>query len=451
MAESRMLVFEANPQKATVLTRAEENLARDLFANFDSAWDHPALQSRLRQARSQPGDSASTLNSMTLFGVIWSSSKRPEFQKSQVVWKAMRVELENHGVLPRLVLEFNAYVTRNGKAHWRGKEQSTEVQGPLGHSISTAWKDHEKQRRTRGTKSVVNSFSEPPPAKFFVRERSLPPLAPETGSSTTSSSSSSFMRSSKLSQERHPSYNGQQELVDQRQFSHSSFPHPDLRPHSSLSPGSGAPSVPAQINSIFGVDETRQPQTFDQTYPSIPGIQYKHERLAHSHSLYPSSPFGPNSLPRETQRAATYGVISGPSNLTSTRYMSNIPQSDSFSSQAYQTDSLLPPMAYSSFSSPSFNPTTAYNPASVLPQVDHRNDYNLQSGNEYARNRYESTQNENGQGFEYGAGLVHNSDYGDGRAVFQSNWSVDESVAFEAFCASYDTGSSSYEGNYQEY
>ncbi|KAJ3991010.1 hypothetical protein F5050DRAFT_1898732 [Lentinula boryana] len=306
MAESRMLVFEADPQKATVLTRAEENLARDLFANFDSAWDHPALQSRLRQARSQPGDSASTLNSMTLFGVIWSSSKLPEFQKSKVVWNAMRVELENRGVLPRLVLEFNAYVTRNRKALWRGMEKSTEVQGPLGHSISTAWEDYKKQRRTRGTKSVVNSSSEPPPAKFFVRERPLPPLTPETGSSTTSSSSSSFMRSSKLSQERHPSYNGQQEL---ERFSHSSFPHPDLRPHSSLSPGSGAPSAPAQINSTFSVDETRQTQTFDQAYPSVPGVQYKHERLAHP--PYPSSPFGPNSLPRETQRAATYGVISG--------------------------------------------------------------------------------------------------------------------------------------------
>ncbi|KAJ3792612.1 hypothetical protein GGU11DRAFT_802595 [Lentinula aff. detonsa] len=451
MAESRMLVFEANPQKASILTRAEENLVRDLFANFDSAWDHPALQSRLRQARSQPGESASTLNSLTLFGVIWSSSKRPEFQKSKVVWKAMRVELENHGVLPRLVLEFNAYVTRNGKAHWRGMEKSisSEVQGPLGHNISSAWKDHEKQRKTRGTNSLVNPSSEPPPAKFFVRERPLPPSAPEIGSSTTWSSSSSFMRSSELSQERHPSYNGQQELVGQGQFSHSSFPHPDLRPHSSLSTGPGAPSATAQINSIFGVDETRQTQTFDQAHPSIPGVQNKHERIAHP--LYPSSPFGPNSLPRETQRAATYGVISGPSNLASTRYMSNIPQPNSFSSQAYQTDSLLPPLGYSSFASPSLNPTTAYNPASVPPQVDHRNDYNLQSGNAYARNRYEGTQNENGQSFEYDGGLVHNSGYGDGRAAFQSNWSVDESEAFEAFCASYDTGSSSYEGNYQGY
>ncbi|KAJ3793448.1 hypothetical protein GGU11DRAFT_799783 [Lentinula aff. detonsa] len=449
MAESRMLVFEANPQKATILTREEENLARELFANFDSAWDHPALQSRLRQARSQPGNSASTLNGMTLFGVIWSSSKRPEFQKSQVVWKAMRAELENHGVLPRLVLEFNAYVTRNGKAHWRGMEKSisTEAQGPLGHSISSAWKDHQKQRRSKGTKSDVNSSSEPPPAKSFVRERSLPPPAPQTGSSTTWSSSSSFMRSSELSQERHPSYNGQQELVGQGQFSHSSFPHPDLRPHSSLSTGPGAPSAPAQINSIFGVDETRQTQTFDQAYPSMPGVQYQHEHLAHP--LYPSSPFGPNSLPRETQRAATY--VSGPSNLASTRYMSNIPQPDSFSSQAYQTDSLLPPLGYSSFSSPSFNPTTAYNLASVPPQVDHRNDYNLQSGNTYARNRYEGTQNENGQSFEYDGALVHNSGYGDGRAAFQSNWNVDESEAFKAFCASYDTGSSSYEGNYQGY
>ncbi|KAJ3991351.1 hypothetical protein F5050DRAFT_1794502 [Lentinula boryana] len=445
MAESRMLVFEANPQRASILTRAEENLARELFANFDSAWDHPALQSRLRQARSQPGISAPTLNGMTLFGVIWSSSKRPEFQKSQVVWKVMRVELENHGVLPKLVLEFNAYVTRNGKAHWRGMEKSTEVQGLLGPSISSAWKDHQKQRRMRGTKSDVNSSSEPPPAKFFVRERSLPPPAPQTGSSTTSSSSSSFIRSSKLSQEHHSSYNGQQELVDQGRFSHSSFPHPEIRPHSSLSIGSGAPSAPAQINSIFGVDETRQTQTFDQAYPSMPGVQYQHERLAHP--LYPSSPFGPNSI----LRAATYGATSGPSNLASTRYSSNIPQTDSFSSQAYQSESLLPPMSYSSFSSPSFNPTTAYSPVSVPPRVDHRNDYNLQSGNGYARNRYESTQNENGQGFEYGAGLVHNSDYDDGRAVLQSNWSVDESAAFEAFCASYNTGSSSYEGNYQGY
>ncbi|KAJ3712558.1 hypothetical protein DFJ43DRAFT_1106223, partial [Lentinula guzmanii] len=433
MAESRMIVFDANPQKATILTREEENLARGLFANFDSAWDHPALQSRLRQARSQPGNGASTLNSMTLFGVIWSSSKRPEFQTSKVVWDAMRAELENHGVLPRLVLEFNAYVTRNGKAHWKRMEKSisTEVQGPLGPSISSAWKDHEKQPRTRGTKSLVNSSSEPPPpAKFFVRERPLPPSAPEIGSSTTWSSSSSFMRSSELSQEHHSSYNGQQELVDQGRLSHSSFPHPNLRPHSSLSTGSGAPSAPAQINSIFGVDETRQTQTFDQAYPSIPGVQNKHERLAHP--LYPSSPFGPNSLSLETQRAATYGVTSGPSNLASTRYMSNIPQPNSFSSQAYQTDSLLPPLDYSSFSSPSFNPTTAYNPASVPPQVDHRNDYNLQSGNVYARNRYESTQNGNRQSFEYDGGLLHNSGYGDGRAVFQSNWSVDESEAFKA-------------------
>ncbi|KAJ3999790.1 hypothetical protein F5050DRAFT_1709465 [Lentinula boryana] len=383
MAESRMLVFEANLQKATILTRAEENLARELFANFDTAWDHPALQSRLRQARSQPGNSASTLNGMTLFGVIWSSSKRPEFQKSQVVWKAMRVELENHGVLPRLVSEFNAYMTRNGKAHWRGMEKSisTEAQGPLGDSISSAWNDHRKQRRTRGTNSLVNPSSEPPPAQFFVRERPLPALAPEIASSTTSSSSPSFMRSSQLFPELHPSYNGQQELVDQGGFSHSSFPHPDLRSHSSLSTGSGAPSAPAQINLAFGVDETRQTQTFDQAYFSIPGVQYQPERLAHP--LYPSSPFGPPSIPRETQRSATYGVISGPVNLASTRYMSNIPQPDSFSSQAYQADSLLPPMGYSSVSaSPSFNPT---------------------------------------------------------------------SVAFGAFCASYDTGSSSYDGNYQGY
>ncbi|KAJ3982084.1 hypothetical protein F5890DRAFT_422444 [Lentinula detonsa] len=257
------------------------------------------------------------------------------------------------------------------------------------------------------------------------------------------------MRSSNLSQERHTSYNGQQELVGQGQFSHSSFPHPEIRPHSSLSIDSCAPSAPAQINSIFGVDETRQTQTFDQAYPSMPGVQYQHERLAHP--LYPSSPFGPNSIPRETQRAATYGAISGPSNLASTRYSSNIPQTDSFSSQAYQTESLPPPMGYSSFSSPSFNPTTAYNLASVPPQVDHRNDYNLQSGNTYARNRYEGTQNENGPSFEYDGRLVHNSGYGDGRAAFQSNRSVDESEAFKAFCPSYDTGSSSYEGNYQGY
>ncbi|KAJ3784909.1 hypothetical protein GGU10DRAFT_333527 [Lentinula aff. detonsa] len=114
MAADSMFVFDANPHAPSIINSEEEALVRTLFANFDTAWNHPALQTRLIRAWHQPRRQ-SILNGMTLFGAIWSASKLPNFRSYKVVWDAMRVHLENDGVLAALVSKFNAYVARIGR------------------------------------------------------------------------------------------------------------------------------------------------------------------------------------------------------------------------------------------------------------------------------------------------------------------------------------------------
>ncbi|KAJ3743732.1 hypothetical protein DFH05DRAFT_1245355 [Lentinula detonsa] len=113
MAADSIIVFDANPHAPSIINSEEEALVRMLFANFDTAWNHPALQTRLIRAWHQP-HRHSILNGMTLFSAIWSASKLPNFRSYKTVWNAMRVHLENDGVLAALVSKFNAYVARTG-------------------------------------------------------------------------------------------------------------------------------------------------------------------------------------------------------------------------------------------------------------------------------------------------------------------------------------------------
>ncbi|KAJ3735123.1 hypothetical protein DFJ43DRAFT_1166862 [Lentinula guzmanii] len=133
MAADSMFVFDANPHAPSIINSEEEALVRTLFANFDTAWNHPALQTRLIRAWHQPRRQ-SILNGMTLpvFSAIWSASKLPNFRSYKVVWDAMRVHLENDGVLAALVSKFNAYVARIGResTEIRTVQLQTHLQAP---------------------------------------------------------------------------------------------------------------------------------------------------------------------------------------------------------------------------------------------------------------------------------------------------------------------------------
>ncbi|KAJ4468914.1 hypothetical protein J3R30DRAFT_3409948 [Lentinula aciculospora] len=472
MAQSSMFVFDANPHAASIRTisHAEESLALQLFANFDKAWNHPALQDRLRRARNQTNDAPSTLNSMTLFSVIWSSAKPAEFQTYQIVWKAMRMQLENSGVLARLVSEFNACVTRKAKAHWRETGKSgvesqinSGLPQPLGHSISRAWQEvgrRKVQRKTRGiTKSSVVSSSYPAiprssddrgvESKFFVRKRPSPAPTP-TGSTPNPPSLYSSVPYPEFPSEQNLYFDEEEEETNNREsfYRDSSYPPSNSYSPSFRSFNSGTTPVSAQqMYSMAGQQQMLAPAfTSNANSYSDPG--YGHELLQQPLVDYSSfSPYATNSLPevypQTQQSAARFGLVaSGPSNITSSDYATQIPQQNSYSTQGYHTTNtpFSQPQTYDSFLSRSLvDSTTSYNSAFIPPQANYiRRNLDMDSGgeHEFDSDAYEGMQSE--QGFGYSGmydGMnmqpeMTNHNFGNGHgAVTDCQWTVNGSAA----------------------
>ncbi|KAJ4000362.1 hypothetical protein F5050DRAFT_1804217 [Lentinula boryana] len=178
MAADSMFVFDANPHAPSIISSAEEALVRTLFANFDTAWNHPALQTRLIRACHQPSRQ-SILNGMTLFGAIWSASKLPNFRPYKVVWDAMRVHLENDGVLAALVSKFNAYVASVGikTTDSRLVQLQTHLEDPQAPgSFTSIPREDAGHHQTKKIKSLGEKFSKSDKLSptYFLQEPSPP-------------------------------------------------------------------------------------------------------------------------------------------------------------------------------------------------------------------------------------------------------------------------------------
>ncbi|KAJ3754815.1 hypothetical protein EV360DRAFT_73391 [Lentinula raphanica] len=153
-----MIVFDSDPQSTSPISSEEEALVRSLFASFDTAWNHAALQERLRRAQRQSKlepHSYSTLNRMTLFSIIWSAAKEPEFRPHQIVWSAMRVFLENSGVLEDLVARFNASASQGDLEQSHAQDMVLAASSVSRGSVER----RQEERRARRARSSSASFT----------------------------------------------------------------------------------------------------------------------------------------------------------------------------------------------------------------------------------------------------------------------------------------------------
>ncbi|KAJ3720604.1 hypothetical protein C8R42DRAFT_722287 [Lentinula raphanica] len=141
------VAWHTNPNVSAGLDIAEKELAHKLFASFEVAWNHPALQKCLqRHVRMVQNDrQSSNLNAMTLFSVIW-KYECPGSHNSHFVWMAMRAELDD--VLAKLVSHFHA--------HARGDHTGTEEMSN-GIQTSNISRHNQMQHRTRETAASVES------------------------------------------------------------------------------------------------------------------------------------------------------------------------------------------------------------------------------------------------------------------------------------------------------
>ncbi|KAJ3904292.1 hypothetical protein F5879DRAFT_1022955 [Lentinula edodes] len=476
MAESSLFVFDVNPQGESIISPEEVARVHELFASFDTAWDHPAIQSRLKQARRQSDSSSSPLNSMTLFAAIWSSSTPPEFHKYQVVWKAMRMQLENDGVLAKLVSEFNAYVKRQGKARRRGSEiaeslgqRDTEAPQSIGNSISSAWMQRRQaQLRTKGTRSSADPSSDKVfESKFRVRER--PPPAP------VSSFDQDSTGSSYVSFPFRGMYEDRDLDYEEEQSRDSSFDlHSNISNFQFLSYESGAASTSTQSYPVTGHQQTLAPTFSDaQSYLySTNTIQQQHEQPLGFFSPFSTNDFAP-VFPETNQSAANFRVAPGPSNLAPSQY-ATLPQSGSYPTQAYQIASspsprTTPSSSYpfsSSSSSSSFDPAmSSYNSSFDQPPNNYLGgNPHLDFGSDFKNDAFGRMLNGQGSGFGYSRLPVHPtgtmsyaSDYSPGHNIPHANWSVGEIAAdasytdSDDFCGSFGAGSLDDGGSYRRY
>ncbi|KAJ3768429.1 hypothetical protein FB446DRAFT_792295 [Lentinula raphanica] len=131
------IAWHTNPNVSASLTEAERELARKLFANFDVAWKHPALQECLRRHihMAQLDHQSSNLNTMTVFSVIW-KHECPGSHNSRSVWTAMRAEL--NGVLAELIARFHA--------HTKGEDGTEETS-----KVRIYSRGNQVQHRPKGT------------------------------------------------------------------------------------------------------------------------------------------------------------------------------------------------------------------------------------------------------------------------------------------------------------
>ncbi|KAJ3833164.1 hypothetical protein EV361DRAFT_586565 [Lentinula raphanica] len=408
MAHSSTHVFFANPQP-DVLSDAEISLVRKLFADFDQAWNHSIIQDRLRHARRHSSDSSSFLNGMTLFSVIWTSSKRADFQNSRVVWMAMRAELETNGVLPKLVSKFNERVAEYRK---KGSEKTYEAprrstpgaSQSLGDSISSAWKEHQEQRKARGTKASGNLISGSsrtsgePSSTFFVREHPSSVRGPATESGNFAVPSSFTQPFDNVG---NPGPYEEEELARNNRF-HPSFADPRLQLRSPRSMGSGFNAMPQmQTFNYSGYEHYLNPPSFsnESTYV-YPGSQQSQQSTAYT--VTRPGAYSPASAPYSTPNHAS--------------------QWDSYPAQDYQQKqpaSYLPGTSMQSYiTSPPFDPTMGPNAAALMASRSDtvEGDWNSVFADGFQDQGYERMQHE--QGYEYNGGQAQwdmmNSGYGSG-------------------------------------
>ncbi|KAJ3980822.1 hypothetical protein F5890DRAFT_1539399 [Lentinula detonsa] len=324
MPKYSTIVFNSNPQVTNDITLEEEALVRKLFADLETAWDHPALQGRLRRTRNQV-TGYSTLNGMTLFSVIWSASKKLNFQSHQVVWNAMRVYLENDGVLAELVTRFNesASTTRKGKAV-KPELKSQMYLGPsreVDYATSSAFEDVERRQEQRRTRRSTSS--------------STPSTIHRSTDNRTSSSSlavyhhTQHPQTSPINQGSvkisNPSYS-----TSERHFpreDQGTFSRPSLNLHPD--PFSSGISVQGQMYPATQVFHNMEPTTPAPAMPDAGPPSYPAHRVEYERSSFQEKRPGSSLLPNTTVppleelypgaqfRNASFEAAPGPPNLNS--------------------------------------------------------------------------------------------------------------------------------------
>ncbi|KAJ3724017.1 hypothetical protein C8R42DRAFT_477609 [Lentinula raphanica] len=199
-----MIVFDSDPQSTSPISSEEEALVRSLFASFDTAWNHAALQERLRRAQRQSKlgpHGYSTLNRMTLFSIIWSAAKEPEFRPHQVVWSAMRVFLENSGVLEDLVARFNASASQGDLEQSYAQDRDLAASSVSRGSVERR-QEERRARRARSSSVTVQRASSALSASAVhpkhTRLPSIPSIDQAPANSDSGSSRQSQNRTSRI-------------------------------------------------------------------------------------------------------------------------------------------------------------------------------------------------------------------------------------------------------------
>ncbi|KAJ3834833.1 hypothetical protein EV361DRAFT_892202 [Lentinula raphanica] len=337
----------------------------------------------------------------------------------------MRPELETKGVLPKLVSKFNERVSdyrKKGleKTYEAPKRSPPGINPSLGDSISSAWKEHQGQRRSRGTKASGASMSrssqtskEPVSSTFLVREHPSSAREPTIESGNCAIPSSLTQPSDNFENPRR--YDDPEELAMNNQF-YPLFADPRLRSHFLRPMGSdaGASWTQTEANPNFGFDRMSHTQTFD------------HTGYEHYHCLNPPSSSNESTYmypgPRETQQSAVYGVRPGaynPASAPSTT-PNNASQWDSYPCQDYQRTQLASYLAGTS--TQSYNASAPFDPTTSAAFTASQNDvvegdWNSVFANGSQNQSYERMQHE--QEFQgYGGGQapwdMMNSGYGSG-------------------------------------
>ncbi|KAJ3718199.1 hypothetical protein C8R42DRAFT_675370 [Lentinula raphanica] len=336
----------------------------------------------------------------------------------------MRPELETKGVLPKLVSKFNERVSdyrKKGleKTYEAPKRSPPGINQSLGDSISSAWKEHQGQRRSRGTKASGASMSgssqtskEPVSSTFLVREHPSSALEPTIESGNCAIPSSLAQPSDNFENPRR--YDDPEELAMNNQF-YPLFADPRLQSHFLRPMGSdaGASWTQTEANPNFGFDGMTHTQTLDHT-----GYEHYHYMNPPSFSnestyMYPG--------PRETQQSAVYGVRPSAYNpaSASSSTPNNASQWDSYSSQNYQRTQLASYLA--GMSTQSYNASAPFDPTTSAAFTASQNDvlkgdWNSVFADGSQDQSYERMQHE--QEFGYGGGQapwdMMNSGYGSG-------------------------------------
>ncbi|KAJ3983275.1 hypothetical protein F5890DRAFT_212339 [Lentinula detonsa] len=352
MAADSIIVFDANPHAPSIINSEEEALVRMLFANFDTAWNHPALQTRLIRAWHQPRRQ-SILNGMTLFSAIWSASKLPNFRSYKVVWDAMRVHLENDGVLAALVSKFNAYVVRIGRetTEFGLVQLQTHLEAPQAPGSFT-WIPPEDagHHQTKKRKSLGEIFSESDklsPTHFL--QEPTPPAHRNREAVYYSQSPSSHLSTCSIYGEHHTN--------EARTCNEgSSYPQDsEFHHHPFLPSGSSGSEVRTQTD-IYHETFPGGSKPFVSVFPDTTsylgltyGMEHEKEQLSE-----------PNAA-ETRQTPANIGIASNPSNLAFHDHL-RFPELNSCVDrrQAHQSNTMYLPCSTASYNPPLSRSQDAY-------------------------------------------------------------------------------------------